>query len=137
MKQVMKVIGKSTPKMDARIKASGRAVYGQDVVLLNMLHGAILRTKFPSAEIMSIDTSKAKRLPGVVCVITADDVDVNNISYKGDHPILKKGEVTTEEEIRRFCRKHMADYKVPKQVIFIDSLPKTATGKIRKEDLRD
>ena len=50
---------------------------------------------------------------------------------------LKEGEVTTEEEIRRFCRKHMADYKVPKQVIFIDSLPKTATGKIRKEDLRD
>ncbi|MBA7505599.1 Long-chain-fatty-acid--CoA ligase [subsurface metagenome] len=49
---------------------------------------------------------------------------------------LKEGEVTTEEEIRRFCRKHMADYKVPKQVIFIDSLPKTATGKIRKEDLR-
>jgi len=50
---------------------------------------------------------------------------------------LKEGEVTTEEEIRRFCRKHMADYKVPKQVIFIDSLPKTATGKIRKEDLTD
>ncbi|MBA7530234.1 3-[(3aS,4S,7aS)-7a-methyl-1,5-dioxo-octahydro-1H-inden-4-yl]propanoyl:CoA ligase [subsurface metagenome] len=49
---------------------------------------------------------------------------------------LKEGEVTTEEEIKRFCRKHMADYKVPKQVIFIDSLPKTATGKIRKEDLR-
>ncbi len=50
---------------------------------------------------------------------------------------LKKGEATTEEEIKRFCRKHMADYKVPKQVIFIDSLPKTATGQIRKEDLRD
>ena len=49
---------------------------------------------------------------------------------------LKEGEVTTEEEIRRFCRKHMADFKVPKQVIFMDSLPKTATGKIRKEDLR-
>jgi len=49
---------------------------------------------------------------------------------------LKEGEATTEEEIRRFCRKHMSDYKVPKQVIFIDSLPKTATGKIRKEDLK-
>ena len=49
---------------------------------------------------------------------------------------LKEGEATTEEEIKRFCREHMADYKVPKQVIFIDSLPKTATGKIDKEDLR-
>ncbi len=49
---------------------------------------------------------------------------------------LKAGEVATEEEVRRFCRERMADYKVPKQVIFLDSLPKTATGKIRKEDLK-
>ncbi len=49
---------------------------------------------------------------------------------------LKEGEVATEEEIRRFCREHMADYKVPKQVIFLDSLPKTATGKIDKKYLK-
>ncbi len=49
---------------------------------------------------------------------------------------LKAGEVATEEEIRRFCRQHMADYKLPKQIIFLDSLPKTATGKIRKEELK-
>ena len=39
---------------------------------------------------------------------------------------LKEGEVATEEEIRRFCREHMADYKLPKQIIFVDSLPETA-----------
>ena len=39
---------------------------------------------------------------------------------------LKAGEVTTGEEIRRFCREHMADYKLPKQIIFVDSLPETA-----------
>ncbi|HEY4798812.1 MAG TPA: xanthine dehydrogenase family protein molybdopterin-binding subunit, partial [Bacteroidia bacterium] len=33
--------------------------------------------------------------PGVVCVITADDVDCNNISYRRDHPVLKKGEVNS------------------------------------------
>jgi len=49
---------------------------------------------------------------------------------------LKTGEVATEEEIRYFCRKHMADYKLPKQIIFLDSLPKTATGKVRKGDLK-
>ena len=49
---------------------------------------------------------------------------------------LKEGAVATGEEIRRFCRQHMADYKLPKQIIFLDSLPKTATGKIRKEDLK-
>jgi xanthine dehydrogenase molybdenum-binding subunit len=57
-----------------------------------MLHGAILRAEYPCAD-FTIDTSEAKKLPGVVCVITADDIDCNNISYKRDHPILKKGEV--------------------------------------------
>jgi len=89
----LRVIGTPTPKLDAKSRVTGKAVFGHDVVLPNMLHGAILRTKYPVADILSIDTSKAKRLPGVVCVITADDVDVNNIGYKRDHPILKKGEV--------------------------------------------
>ena len=49
---------------------------------------------------------------------------------------LKEGEVATEQEIKQFCRQHMADYKVPRQVGFMDSLPKTADGKICKEDLK-
>ncbi len=48
---------------------------------------------------------------------------------------LKAGETATEQEIKRFCLERIANYKVPKQVLFLDSLPKTATGKIRKEDL--
>lgn len=93
MKDDLTRIGKPTPKLDARSRVTGTAVFGHDVRLPNMLHGAILRTKHPVAEILSIDTSKAEQLPGVVCVITADDVDVNTISYKRDHPILKKGRV--------------------------------------------
>ncbi len=49
---------------------------------------------------------------------------------------LKAGEVATEQEIKRFCLERLANYKVPKQVIFTDSLPKTATGEINKEELR-
>lgn len=50
---------------------------------------------------------------------------------------LKEGEKAAEGEIRSFCREHLAEYKLPKQIIFVDSLPKTANGKIRKEELRD
>ncbi len=49
---------------------------------------------------------------------------------------LKAGEAATEQEIKRFCLERIANYKVPKQVIFLDSLPKTAAGKIGKEDLK-
>ncbi len=49
---------------------------------------------------------------------------------------LKAGETATEQEIKRFCLERIANYKVPKQVVFLDSLPKTATGEIRKEDLK-
>ena len=93
MKSNLKIIGYPTPKIDAGIRVTGKAVFGNDITLPNMLHGAILRSKYPVAEIISIKKSKAEALPGVVCVITADDVDVNNISYKRDHPILKKGTV--------------------------------------------
>ncbi|MFC2060413.1 class I adenylate-forming enzyme family protein [Chloroflexota bacterium] len=48
---------------------------------------------------------------------------------------LKKGEVATEQEIKRFCIENMASYKLPKQIMFLDSLPKTTTGKIDKKTL--
>ena len=48
---------------------------------------------------------------------------------------LKEGEAAAEQEIKHFCREHMADYKVPRQITFVDSLPRTAAGKIDKQSL--
>ena len=50
---------------------------------------------------------------------------------------LKEGEVAAEQEIRRFCLQHLANYKVPKQVLFLDSLPRTASGKVDKDRIRE
>ncbi len=100
MGKELKHIGKSHLKLDAKERVSGKSVYGHDIELPNMLHGSILRTAHPCAEIISIDTSAAEALEGVECVITADDdvCDVNNISYKRDHPILKKGTVNCNRD---------------------------------------
>ncbi len=97
-KNELKVIGKSHHKIDGKERVSGKAVYGHDIELPNMLFGSILRTKYPCADIVSINTSKAEAMEGVECVITAADVDVNNISYKRDHPILKKGTVNCNRD---------------------------------------
>ncbi|WOG93851.1 hypothetical protein DCAR_0313138 [Daucus carota subsp. sativus] len=55
------------------------------------------------------------------------------VSLRGD---AKKGEVK-EEEIIEFCRSKLAHYMVPKTVVFLEELPKTATGKIQKFVLRE
>ncbi len=49
---------------------------------------------------------------------------------------LKAGEEATEQEIKKFCLEHLANYKVPREVVFTDSLPKTADGRVCKEELK-
>jgi fatty-acyl-CoA synthase len=51
--------------------------------------------------------------------------------------VLKPGTNVTEEEIIHFCRAEMAHFKAPKAVEFVESLPKTATGKLQKYRLRE
>jgi fatty-acyl-CoA synthase len=50
---------------------------------------------------------------------------------------LKKGVTATEDEIRQFCRRKLAHYKVPKVVRFVDVFPQTVTGKIQKFKIRE
>ena len=54
--------------------------------------------------------------------------------YKGEIPtafiVLKKGQSVSVEEIRDFCRQSLSEYKVPKQIKFVDSLPRTESGQI-------
>jgi len=50
--------------------------------------------------------------------------------------VLKKGAQATAEEIIGFCKEHIAHYKAPKGVDFVDFLPKSPQGKILKKDLR-
>jgi len=51
--------------------------------------------------------------------------------------IPKKGEKPTEEEIMEYCRKHLASFKRPKSVIFVDELPRNPMGKLIKKDIRE
>lgn len=68
------VIGKRFARKDAPAKATGQAQYVDDLVFPDMLWGAIKQSTHAHARILSIDTSKAKALPGVKAVITAQDV---------------------------------------------------------------
>jgi len=67
------VVGHSHPQIDGMEKAMGKTRYVTDLVLPGMLHGRTLRSPYPHARILSIDTSKAEALLGVKAVATFAD----------------------------------------------------------------
>ena len=50
--------------------------------------------------------------------------------------VLKEGHRLSADAIVEYCRKNLASYKVPRQIEFIDTLPRNAAGKVLKEVLR-
>jgi xanthine dehydrogenase molybdenum-binding subunit len=63
------IVGKSTPRIDAYERVTGQAQYTGDIQVAGMLYARVLRSTVPHAKIISIDTSKAEKLPGVKAVI--------------------------------------------------------------------
>ena len=51
--------------------------------------------------------------------------------------VFKDGASATEAEVRSFARKHLADMKVPRTIIFLDEIPKGATGKLQRIGLAE
>jgi fatty-acyl-CoA synthase len=51
--------------------------------------------------------------------------------------VVRNDQQVTSDELIAFCREHIASYKTPKQVVFLDALPRTGSGKIQKRVLRE
>ena len=89
------VIGKSMPLIDGVEKVTGEGIYGVDFQLPGMIHGRILRSPYPHAKILKIDTSEAKRLPGVYAVVTASDMPDRRVGVS-----LKDEYIFAKEKVR-------------------------------------
>jgi long-chain acyl-CoA synthetase len=50
--------------------------------------------------------------------------------------VVKSDDSISEDDVRNFCRERLAGYKVPKQVVFLEELPKSAVGKILRRELK-
>jgi 4-hydroxybenzoyl-CoA reductase subunit alpha len=70
------VVGSAQRKIDGIAKATGQAVYTDDIQLPGMLHAKILRSPHAHARIVSIDTSKAEALPGVHGVLVGAELPI-------------------------------------------------------------
>lgn len=84
-----KIVGQSLPRIDAYDKVTGQARYPDDFSMPGMLHGKVVWSEHPHARVRRIDTSKAEAYPGVVRVITYQDVPVNEYGINiTDQPVL-------------------------------------------------
>jgi CO/xanthine dehydrogenase Mo-binding subunit len=70
----VKGVGVSIPRPDGPEKVTGRVQYVADIPAKGLLHAKLLRSPHAHARIISIDTSRAKALPGVRAVVTAKDI---------------------------------------------------------------
>lgn len=88
-----RVIGTRPIRPDGVDKVTGRAVYGADVQLPRLAHGKVVRSPHAHARILSIDTSEAERMPGVLAVCTAEDLPL----VTGSARLGELGEVKLRE----------------------------------------
>jgi len=70
-------------RIDGYAKASGKAVYTRDVQVPGMLYAKVMRSPYAHARILSMDTSKAESLPGVVAVLRYDDPEIKGRKLNG------------------------------------------------------
>ena len=89
------VVGKPNRKVDGLAKATGAALYADDIALPGMLHAKTLRSPHAHARILSIDASAALALPGVHAVITGKDLPIQYgvIPWTQDENALALGKV--------------------------------------------
>src|SRR5947208_15270521 len=92
-------IGKSAPKIEGVQKVSGQARYTADYLLPGTIWGKVLRSPYPHARIVRMDTSRAKAPPGVMAVLTAADIpNVLTRRRLRDIPMLGGGRARTCRE---------------------------------------
>ena len=90
----LKSVGASLPRRDVREKLTGRAKYIADLKRPDMLHAALLQSPHAHARILGYDVSAALAMPGVVAVLTGDDVGEHRMgAFIKDETAIAKGKV--------------------------------------------
>lgn len=128
----MKQVNKAVRKKDAMSLLLGKPVYTDDLAPREALTVKLLRSPYASAEIISVDKSRAENIPGIVCILTHEDVPNqrftiagqaypeyspydrrildSRVRYVGDAVAIVAGE--TEKAVDEALRRIKVEYKV-------------------------
>lgn len=89
-------LGVALPRNDVLYKVRGKARYADNISMDNMLHGCYARSTEPHAKIVGIDVNEAKSVPGVISIMTSEDIPDDRLlvgTHDDDTPILAKDRV--------------------------------------------
>jgi len=90
----LRVVGRPLARIEGPEKVSGQTLYTADVRLAGMVWGRSLRSPLPHARIRGVDLSKARRVKGVLAVVTGADLPPLRVGLRlQDIPILAQGKV--------------------------------------------
>jgi len=105
----MRAVGSSLPRVDALDKVTGAGVYAGDMNLPGQAWLKVVFAGVPHARIKAMDVSAARAMPGVIAVLTAADVPVNEYGLiMPDQPVLCGLGSTPQAEIVRWEADHVA-----------------------------
>lgn len=90
-------IGQSLKRIDGREKVTGKGIYTGDLGLSGMVYGKVLRSPLPHARIRRLDSRQAESLPGVVAVLTRDNL---HVAYPCHGPCVKDQPIVALEKVR-------------------------------------
>ena len=118
-------MGSRVHRLDVEEKVLGYGQYPDDVYVDGMCYGGAVRSRYARARVLSIDTSAAKALPGVVCVLTAEDIpgQVNVGHLKKDQPtLIAVGEIThyLGDSVALVCAKDQETVEKAKALVKVE-----------------
>lgn len=120
-------VGARAFRTDVRDKVLGRGEYCDDLYLDGMAHASAVRSQYPRARVLDIDPSAALALPGVLAVLTADDVPHNKVGHlQQDWDVMiAKGDITrcVGDAICLVVAENEAVLKQAKELVKVDYEP--------------
>lgn len=82
-------VGQRARRPDGRLHGLGQTQYIDDITFPHMLHAKILRSEYPHARIVNVDTSEAEKMPGVIATLTGAEIPENSFGPTfQDQPVL-------------------------------------------------
>jgi acyl-CoA synthetase (AMP-forming)/AMP-acid ligase II len=132
-------------RADEMINCGGQKVAPQEIERILQLHPQVR-----VASVCAVPDSRLGQVPiafvmgqhaqspafvGVAIDSDFDEITTFTVSSTDNGQIDTKDQKELSEELIRFCRDRLALFKIPRRIIWINDLPRTASGKIKRQDL--